>query len=87
MDANFITAVTGIFKGKGGGAKLAMVGLFLLGIFSLVTDNDYEVDAGTAEGGKFKMMPHRSNEDKVPDEEEDGGGDPDIDPASAGEPV
>lgn len=79
MDANFITAVTGIFKGKGGGAKLAMVGLFLLGIFSLVTDNDYEVDAGTAKGGRFNMKPHRGAGDGEPEGDGDGG-DPDPDP-------
>ncbi|MCH4034723.1 MAG: hypothetical protein LKE85_12145 [Lachnospiraceae bacterium] len=86
MNESIFTALAGIFSGKGGGLKLAIVCIAALGLASVVTDNDYEMDARTAKGGRFKMKPHRSSEDEAPEEEEDGG-DPDPDPAVAGEPV
>ncbi len=48
MNENIIEAVAGIFTGKGGGLKLAIACIAMLGLVSVITDNDYGVDATTA---------------------------------------
>jgi hypothetical protein len=78
MNENTIKAVADIFKGKGGGLRLAMVGLFILGVISQITDSDYEFEAGTSDGNTVSLKPHQgngedeSNEDNTNDRVESG---------------
>lgn len=61
MNENIITAIAGIFTGKGGGLKLAIVCIAALGFASLVTEKDYGVDATTEKGGSLRIKPNCSN--------------------------
>jgi hypothetical protein len=67
MNESIFTAVAGIFSGKGGGLKLAIVCIAALGLVSVITDNDYGVDATTANGGRLSIKPNRSNENDTPE--------------------
>lgn len=72
MNEGIFTAVAGIFSGKGGGLKLAIVCIAGLGLASVITDNGYEMDARTAKGGRFNMKPHRGTGDGEPEGDGDG---------------
>jgi hypothetical protein len=61
MNENIITAVAGIFTGKGGGLKLAIACIAALGFASLVTEKDYGVDATTEKGGSLRIKPNCNN--------------------------
>lgn len=80
MSENIFAAIVEIFTGKGGGLKLAIVCITALGIASMITDNDYEVNAATAKGGRLSMKPNHSNENDAPEEACD------PDPVAAEEP-
>lgn len=57
-----------VFTGKGGTTRLIATGLILLGIFALVTENDYKIDGTYKKVNLFSLKPARA---EVQDEKDE----------------